>query len=48
MVLTFGDHGLDIARRELHRGADIIDLEPKAFDLLAFLVQHRDRGRHQG
>jgi hypothetical protein len=33
VVLTFGDHRLDIARRELRRGADIIDLEPKAFDL---------------
>jgi DNA-binding winged helix-turn-helix (wHTH) protein len=43
VVLTFGDHRLDIARRELRRGADIIDLEPKAFDLLAFLVLHRDR-----
>jgi TolB-like protein len=43
MVLAFGDHRLDIARRELRRGTELIDLEPKAFDLLAFLVQHRDR-----
>jgi TolB-like protein len=43
VVLAFGDHRLDIERRELRRGADIIDLEPKAFDLLAFLVLHRDR-----
>jgi DNA-binding winged helix-turn-helix (wHTH) protein len=43
VVLAFGDHRLDIARRELRRGADIVDLEPKAFDLLAFLVLHRDR-----
>jgi TolB-like protein len=43
MVLVFGDHRLDIKRRELHRGTELIDLEPKAFDLLAFLVQHRDR-----
>lgn len=43
MVLAFGEHRLDIARRELCRGADIIDLEPKAFDLLVFLVLHRDR-----
>jgi adenylate cyclase len=43
VVLVFGDHRLDLERRELRRGADIIDLEPKAFDLLAFLVLHRDR-----
>ena len=43
MVLVFGDHRLDIERRELRRGAELIDLEPKVFDLLAFLVQHRDR-----
>src|SRR6516165_5997692 len=43
VILAFGDHRLDIERRELRRGADIVDLEPKAFDLLAFLVLHRDR-----
>jgi TolB-like protein len=43
MVLTFGDHRLDIKRRELRRGDELIELEPKVFDLLAFLVQHRDR-----
>jgi adenylate cyclase len=43
MVLAFGDHRLDIKRRELRRGTEIVDLEPKVFDLLAFLVQHRDR-----
>jgi DNA-binding winged helix-turn-helix (wHTH) protein len=43
MVLAFGDHRLDIKRRELRRGTELIDLEPKGFDLLAFLVQHRDR-----
>ena len=42
-MLAFGDHQLDIARRELRRGSDLITLEPKAFDLLAFLVQNRDR-----
>ena len=43
MVLAFGDCRLDIGRRELQRGAEFVDIEPKAFDLLAFLVQHRDR-----
>jgi DNA-binding winged helix-turn-helix (wHTH) protein len=43
VVLAFGGYRLDIERRELRRGAELIELEPKAFDLLAFLVQHRDR-----
>ena len=43
MVLAFGDHRLDIKRRELRRGTELIDLEPKVFDLLAFLVEQRDR-----
>ena len=43
MVLAFEDHRLDIKRRELRRGGALIELEPKVFDLLTFLVQHRDR-----
>ena len=43
MVLAFGDHQLDIERRELRRGAMLVDVEPKVFDLLVFLVQNRDR-----
>ena len=43
MVLAFGDHRLDIERRELRCGAELIAIEPKAFDLLTFLVQQRDR-----
>jgi len=43
MVLVFGDHHLDIERRELRCSGELINLEPKAFDLLAFLVRHRHR-----
>jgi TolB-like protein/tetratricopeptide (TPR) repeat protein len=43
VAFVFGDHRLDVQRRELRRGVELIDLEPKVFDLLAFLVQHRDR-----
>jgi DNA-binding winged helix-turn-helix (wHTH) protein len=43
VVLTFGDHRLDIKRCELCCGTEVINLEPKAFDLLCYLVQHRDR-----
>ena len=43
MLLAFGDFRLDIERRELRRGSEIVSLEPKAFDLLTYLVRHRDR-----
>jgi len=43
VVLAFGNHRLDIGRRELRRCGELVDLEPKAFDLLAYLVLNRDR-----
>jgi DNA-binding winged helix-turn-helix (wHTH) protein len=43
VVLTFGDHQLDIERCELRRDGELVDVPPKVFDLLTYLVQHRDR-----
>src|SRR6185437_8699713 len=43
VVLAFGNHRLDIERRELRRADKLVAIEPKVFDLLAFLVQQRDR-----
>ncbi|WP_395712214.1 winged helix-turn-helix domain-containing tetratricopeptide repeat protein [Reyranella sp.] len=43
MLFHFSDHVLDIVRRELTRGAERLEIEPQVFDLLAFLVQNRDR-----
>jgi DNA-binding winged helix-turn-helix (wHTH) protein len=43
VVYAFGDCRLDLERRELWRGAALIDLEPQVFDLLAYLVHHRER-----
>src|SRR5499427_10315334 len=44
-VLQFSFNGylLDTDRRELWRGSKPIAVEPQVFDLLAYLVQHRDR-----
>jgi TolB-like protein len=39
----FDDHRLDTERRELHRGPLRIAVEPQVFDLLVYLLQHRDR-----
>jgi pimeloyl-ACP methyl ester carboxylesterase len=40
---VFGDYSLDIGRRELRRGAHLVEIEPQVFDLLVYLVQNRDR-----
>ena len=40
---VFGDHVLDVARRELKRGGEAIAVEPQVFDLLIYLLEHRDR-----
>jgi adenylate cyclase len=42
-VLDFDEYSLDLARRELRRGGTLVRLEPLAFDLLAYLIRHRQR-----
>jgi TolB-like protein len=39
----FADLVLDADRRELHRGAKQIPVQPQVFDLLVYLLQNRDR-----
>jgi len=41
--LCFGEFRLDPARRELWRGNELLALPPKAFDCIAYLVEHRTR-----
>jgi TolB-like protein len=43
MQLVFGDHALDIDRRELSRRGEPVVLAPQVFDLLVYLVRNRDR-----
>jgi DNA-binding winged helix-turn-helix (wHTH) protein len=43
MRAQFDDLVLDTGTRQLHRGAVELHLSPKAFELLAALVEHRDR-----
>jgi DNA-binding winged helix-turn-helix (wHTH) protein len=43
MLFRFGDFALDVARRELRRGAELIPVGPQVFDLLVYLVKHRER-----
>jgi class 3 adenylate cyclase/DNA-binding winged helix-turn-helix (wHTH) protein/predicted ATPase len=42
MRYAFGDYTLDPQRRELRCHGQPVKLQPKAFDLLAYLVAHRD------
>ena len=43
MVYLFEDYGLDPDRRELYRGTSPISVEPKVFDLLAYVIRNRER-----
>ena len=43
MTLVFADCEIDCDRRELHRTGRSTHLEPQVFDLLVYLVRHRDR-----
>ena len=43
LLYFFEDFALDTDRRELRRGADLVALEPQAFDLLELVVRNRDR-----
>jgi adenylate cyclase len=38
----FEGYALDTDRRELRHGTDLVSLEPQVFDLLAYLIQHRE------
>jgi Tol biopolymer transport system component/DNA-binding winged helix-turn-helix (wHTH) protein len=42
-VLAFGDFRVDFRRMSVWRGAEVLALEPKTFDVLRYLVEHRDR-----
>ncbi len=43
MPWRFADYTLDADTRELRLGADLVAIEPQVFDLLVFLIGHRDR-----
>ena len=43
MIYNFGDDSLDTDRQELLRGAELVVIEPQVFDLLHYLIRHRER-----
>lgn len=42
-LYEFGDVTVDLRRVEVRRGGGVVPLEPKSFDLLCHLLEHRDR-----
>jgi adenylate cyclase len=43
LLYLFEDYALDTERRELRRGPALVAIEPKVFDLLAFVIENRQR-----
>jgi DNA-binding winged helix-turn-helix (wHTH) protein len=43
MRYVFGDYSLDTQRYELRRAGELIPLGPQVFNVLAYLITHRDR-----
>ena len=43
MQFLFENHSLNTDRRELRRGCELVAVEPQVFDLLIYLLTHRDR-----
>jgi DNA-binding winged helix-turn-helix (wHTH) protein/tetratricopeptide (TPR) repeat protein len=43
MVFAFGEFELDVVRRVLRRGRETIAVQPKVFDTLRYLIEHRER-----
>ena len=42
-LFRFDDFELDVRRRELYRGDEIIALQPKVFEMLVYLLRNTDR-----
>jgi DNA-binding winged helix-turn-helix (wHTH) protein/tetratricopeptide (TPR) repeat protein len=43
MIFAFGEFELDVRLCVLRRGSDAVRIQPKVFDTLRYLVEHRDR-----
>ena len=43
MRYFFEEYAFDTDRRELHRGANLVSITPQVFDLLHYLIRHRER-----
>src|SRR5436305_8528700 len=42
-IFRFGAYEIDLVQQELRRDGAVVAIEPQVFDVLVYLVQHRDR-----
>lgn len=42
-MVSFTDVDVDLDRVEIHRAGELVPVEPQVFDVLAYLIEHRDR-----
>lgn len=42
-ILEVGELEVDLDKREIRRGGDLLELQPRVFDLFAYLIEQRDR-----
>jgi adenylate cyclase len=42
LLYLFEDYGLDTDRRQLYRATSLVSVEPKVFDLLAYVIRNRE------
>ncbi len=43
MSIKFDEFTIDTAKREVRRGSEVVKLEPRTYELLAYFIEHRDR-----
>jgi TolB-like protein len=43
MIYKFDEFTINTAKREVRRGSEAVKIEPRAYELLAFLIENRDR-----
>ena len=43
VIARFGDHEVDLDRLEVRASGDVVAVEPQVFDVLSYLVEHRER-----
>ncbi len=41
--VRFGDYELDPASRELRHDGTVVEMQPQVYDVLVYLIEHRDR-----
>ena len=43
MIYRFGNYELDAQRCEVRCAGQLVAIEPKVFEVLVYLIEHRDR-----